>query len=157
MFGAVLGLSLFSKTIKPRNCKSDSAASLRSSDPNCLERCASLPSHALSFEPCQAVYRLACNGDYAESVSRIVRQHIVIVDRDCKSAHAQDLDTARLTRRRVTDIWHNLRGALDIDLHAVGFEPLHDNTHPPKGGDKVVCPNDTQLEKMRVLVPSTLP
>ena len=43
----------------------------------------------------------------------------------------------------VTNVLHDFRGALDVDLHAVGFQTFDNDTHPSESRNKVEDPNNT--------------
>ena len=58
---------------------------------------------------------------------------------------------ARLTSFGVADIRHDLRGTLDINLHAVGFETLYDDAHSPESRNEIKGPDHTELQEMGVL------
>ena len=81
IFGAVPGLSLFSKTIKPRNCRSDSATSL-TRQPQ-IYHFYDAPSHALRLEPCETFDRLSSDGNHSEAVPGIVGKHIFVIEGNC--------------------------------------------------------------------------
>src|SRR4051812_23388194 len=85
MTGAVPGLSLFSKTIRPRNLRADSACSLITPSVlvNKSKVTSHMPFHLLSFAPCQALDALPCYGNDPVSPLRIVRKQVVIVLRNC--------------------------------------------------------------------------
>lgn len=91
MFGAVPGFSLFSKTMKPRNWRSDSAMSLERVQSVRQSRYYSLnemhiPPHSLSSKPCQTLNGFASNSDDTEPISSVIRKHIIIIVGDCKES-----------------------------------------------------------------------
>lgn len=93
--------------------------------------------HPLGLEPSEIVDRLAGNGDDSESVSRVVRQHVVIVVRE---------------GRWVANVGHDFGSTLAEDFHAVGLETLDDDAHSTKGRDKVKGPDDTEFEELGFLL-----
>lgn len=59
----------------------------------------SSPSHALSLEPSETLYRLSSDSDDPESVSGIVRQHVVVVIRDWRELRRCCTERAAYTKQ----------------------------------------------------------
>ena len=60
-------------------------------------------------------------------------------------------NTFARTRVPATDVNHDLRRAFDIDFHAAALETLDHNAHPTQLRDELERPDDSQLQKVRVL------
>ena len=56
-----------------------------------------------------------------------------------------------LTTALITNLCHDLRCALDIDLHTGALQPLDNDAHPAQSRNEFECPNDTELKEVCVL------
>ena len=65
--------------------------------------------------------------------------------------------TYELTAVPVTYFSHYFGRALDIDFHARALQALHDDTHTPKGRDKLERPDDSEFEEVSMLRDSVNP